>query len=155
MSLRFLTFWLTMLLSIASSPAEEKVGSQVKDAKVWGALIFASDDEVPEKSRPKGDLTKQLAKAFKEFKTFEQLGQHTQGIVFSDYQNWVVPSDDFSLNFESKGTTKEGGMNLMLKLWQDEKVLVKTDVTLKKGSPLFIKGPKWRNGRLIFVLVLE
>ena len=40
-------------------------------------------------------------------------------------------------------------------IWQDEKVLVKTDVTLKKGSPLFIKGPKWRNGRLIFVLVLE
>lgn len=132
---------------------EEKQGSRV-DAKIWGALIYASNHEVPEKNRTKKDIDERLGKVFKEFKTFEQLGQHTQGVVFSDYQNWVVPSDDFNLNFESKGTTKDG-MNLMLKLWQDEKVLVKTDVTLKKGSPLFIRGPNWRSGRLIFVLVLE
>jgi len=47
-----------------------------------------------------------------------------------------------------------GGVNLHLQFWQDQQVLVKTDAVLREGSPLFIGGPKWRDGQLIFVLML-
>ena len=46
-------------------------------------------------------------------------------------------------------------MNLHVQLWKRTKVLVKTDTTLKQGSPLIIGGPKWRDGQLIFVLILK
>jgi hypothetical protein len=34
-------------------------------------------------------------------------------------------------------------------------VLVKTDTLLQPNSPLFIGGPKWRDGQLVFVLLLK
>ena len=123
------------------------------DATFWGALVYASSAET--KKPVPVDLSKKLGKAFKDYKSFELLGQHTQGVVFRDYVNWIVPSDEINLELESKGPAKGGGMNVLLKLWQKKKVLVKTDATLKPGSPLFIAGPEWREGRLIFVLDLR
>ena len=38
---------------------------------------------------------------------------------------------------------------------REQQVLVKTDAVLHAGSPLFIGGPKWRDGQLLFVLDLQ
>jgi hypothetical protein len=59
------------------------------------------------------------------------------------------------LKVDSKGPAEGGGINLHLQFWRDQQVLVKTDAVLKEGSPLFIGGPKWREGQLLFVLVLQ
>ena len=127
------------------------------DATVWGAVVYAKPEGKTSKM-PKElpDLDKRLAKIkqFKSFKSYEIVGQHTQKI-FSAYTNWVVPSKELFLNVDSKGPTKDGGINLHVQLWRRTKVLVKTDTTLKKGSPLMIGGPKWRDGQLIFVLMLK
>lgn len=45
-------------------------------------------------------------------------------------------------------------MKLDLQFWREQQVLIKTDTVLREGSPLFIGGPKWRDGRLLFVLQL-
>ncbi len=123
------------------------------DATFWGALVYASGGEA---KKPAPDaLARRLGKVFKGHASFDLLGQHTQGVVFRDYVNWIVPSDEMNLELESKGPAEGGGMNVLLKLWQKKKVLVKTDAVLKVGSPLFIAGPEWRDGRLIFVLELR
>ena len=129
------------------------------DAIVWGAVIYAKKDGESAKKMPAEmpDLPKRLAKIkqFKDFKSFEVIGQHTQK-VFSEYTNWLVPSKELFLNIDSKGPVAKGdGMNLHVQLWRRTKVLVKTDTTLKKGSPLIIAGPEWRDGQLIFVLMLK
>ena len=93
-------------------------------------------------------------KEFSTYERFELIGQHTQKI-FSEYTNWVVPSKELFLNVDSKGPAEDGGINLHVQLWRRTKVLVKTDTTLKKSSPLIIGGPKWRDGQLIFVLLLK
>jgi hypothetical protein len=126
------------------------------DGSVWGALIYASEGptlELP-KTVPAGlkDLDKRLAKVFP-FTRFEILGQHTQDI-FRQYESWVVPSKDLFLKLDSKGPADAGGINLNLQFWRDQEVLVKTDTVLRPDSPLFIAGPKWRQGRLLFVLLL-
>lgn len=127
------------------------------DAVVWGAVIYAKEAGKAHKM-PKElpDLEKRLTKikGFETYKNFEVIGQHTQK-VFSEYTNWLVPSKELFLNIDSKGPAAEGGMNLHVQLWRRSKVLVKTDTTLKKGSPLVIGGPKWRDGQLIFVLLLK
>lgn len=131
------------------------------DATVWGAVVYAksqaSGDGKPKKMpEDLPDLAERLGKIkqFSGFKEFEVIGQHTQK-VFSEYTNWVVPSKELFLNIDSKGPAENGGMNLHVQLWRQTKVLVKTDTTLKKGSPLIIGGPKWRDGQLIFVLLLK
>jgi hypothetical protein len=82
------------------------------------------------------------------------LGEHLQD-VFREYESWVVPSKDLFLKVDSKGPAPGGGVNLHLQFWRDQQVLVKTDAVLRPGSPLFIGGPRWREGRLIFVLALQ
>jgi hypothetical protein len=129
------------------------------DGKVWGALVYATSDAkdlTGSGEKPPAefaDLTKRLAKVFP-YQHFEILGQHLQD-VFREYESWVVPTKELFLKVDSKGPAKDGGMNLHLQFWREQQVLVKTDTTLRPGSPLFIGGPKWREGQLIFVLVLK
>ncbi len=130
------------------------------DAKVWGALVFATNDDAEAATMPKvdvpaefADIPSRLAKVF-EWRRYEVIGQHLQD-VFREYESWVVPTKDLFLKVDSKGPAEGGGMNLHLQFWRDQQVLVKTDTVLKAESPLFISGPKWRQGRLLFVLVLQ
>ncbi len=158
----------TLLLLIAGTNlfAQEKAAPQplpaVKPAtegKVWGALIFATNDASQllgsQEKAPAhlGPLNDRLAKVFA-FKHFEILGQHQQDI-FREYESWVVPSRDLFLKIDSNGPADNGGVKLHLQVWRDQQVLVKSDAVLRPGSPLFIGGPKWKDGRLIFVLLLE
>ncbi|GEP45516.1 hypothetical protein [Brevifollis gellanilyticus] len=130
------------------------------DAKVWGALVFASNDPKEAASMPKvdvppefADIPARLGKVFP-YKHIDVIGQHLQD-VFREYESWVVPTKDLFLKVDSKGPAKEGGMNLHLQFWRDQQVIVKTDAVLKAETPLFIAGPKWRGGQLLFVLVLQ
>ncbi len=127
------------------------------DGQVWGALVYASPGEVQSLAKEVpaelGDLNDRLQKAFS-FPRFEVIGQHTQDI-FRQYESWVVPSKELFLKLDSKGSAPGGGMKLDVQFWRGQQVLVKTDVILRQGSPLFIGGPKWRDGQLVFVLLLK
>ncbi len=166
--LHFLTATLLALAPVcaAQQPATDKgfsataeIVKAATDGQVWGALIFASSaaeaKAVKTGDLPKEleDLPKRLGKVF-DFKSFELMGQHTQQI-FREYESWVVPSKDLFLKVDSKGPAEGGGMNLHLQFWQEQQVLLKTDAVLRAGSPLFIGGPKWRGGQLVFVLMLK
>jgi hypothetical protein len=147
-------------LSYSQAPSFSVSPSMVApatDGKVWGGLIYASNGEVggiDKKLLPSGlqDLSQRLAKVFS-FAHFELLGHHNQD-VFRQYESWVVPSRDLFLKVDSKGPAEGGGVNLHLQFWQEQQVLVKTDAMLRVDSPLFIGGPKWKDGQLIFVLML-
>ena len=156
-----ITFALALIFSGGPSMAQAAppAASASKPAtlgKVWGALVYASDGKpanlpgtVPADLK---DLPKRLGKVFK-YTRFEILGDHTQDI-FRQYESWVVPSKELFLKLDSKGMAKGGGLKLDLQFWRLDKVLVKTDTELRPQSPLFIGGPKWRDGKLIFVLLL-
>lgn len=137
--------------------ASPSVAAPATDGKVWGGLIYASDLEaegMDKKLLPSSlqDLPLRLSKVFS-FTHFELLGHHNQD-VFRQYESWVVPSRDLFLKVDSKGPAEGGGVNLHLQFWQEQQVLVKTDAMLRVNSPLFIGGPKWKDGQLIFVLML-
>ncbi|GAA5146162.1 hypothetical protein GCM10023213_38800 [Prosthecobacter algae] len=144
----------------AAPPATQQLPTvkPATDGKVWGALIFASNESPKGGSKEQppaslADLPQRLSKVFP-YKHYEILGQHLQD-VFREYESWVVPSKDLFLKVDSKGPSSGGGVNLHLQFWRDQQVLVKTDAVLRSDSPLFIGGPKWREGQLIFVLVLQ
>lgn len=129
------------------------------DGRVWGALIFATNDKAQltgvreQAATTLPNLNERLGKVFP-FKHFEVLGQHQQDI-FREYESWVVPSRDLFMKIDSKGPADQGGVKLHLQVWREQQVLVKSDAVLRTTSPLFIGGPAWKDGRLIFVLSLE
>ncbi|MCF7789603.1 MAG: hypothetical protein K9N47_26000 [Prosthecobacter sp.] len=148
-------------LACAQAPAQPDASSvnPATDGHVWGALIFATNDaaqltgakEPTHTGLPK--LNERLGRVFP-YKHFEILGQHRQDI-FREYESWVVPSRELFMKIDSKGPADKGGVNLHLQVWREQQVLVKSDAVLRKDSPLFIGGPPWKEGRLIFVLFLE
>ena len=137
---------------ISNKPSKEAA------KKLWGALIFASNDHEAVKAndfkKPSADLQKRLKKVFAKFGTFELLGQSSEAL-FKDTYSWVAPSKEFCMKFDSKGLTADGGYKLDLQLWSQDKAIVKTDAILKANSPVFIEGPAWGKGRLLFVVQLQ
>lgn len=157
---------LAALLTAGIAPlcAQEKkpeAPAAATEAQVEGMLFFASNDAKPPAQDEKvtvdaallKDTTARLSKAFK-FHHFHLIGRHTQK-VFKEYESWVVPSQDLCLKMDSRGPAAGGGVNLHLQLWQDKKVLVKSDTVIRKDRPVFLGGPNWRGGRLIFVVLLK
>ncbi len=145
-------------LSLTAAEAPRRPADPATEGKVWGALIHALPSApvgaAAAESPHLPNLSARLAAAFPESGHFEVLGEHLQD-VFRAYESWVVPSKDLFLKVDSKGPAPGGGVNLHLQFWRDQQVLVKTDAVLRPGSPLFIGGPRWREGRLIFVLALQ
>ncbi|MFV1994997.1 MAG: hypothetical protein ACC661_06140 [Verrucomicrobiales bacterium] len=169
------TVAVALLLALSLSAAGAQGGERDKnrpapaetesDATLWGALLFAEDSKELEDRAPtavestaNGEsktldaISGRLDAAFPG-KKFALLGEHSQEI-FSQYESWVVPSKDLFLKIDSRGPAESGGMLLHIQLWHNENVIVKTDAVLKANSPLFIGGPGWRGGRLIFVVML-
>lgn len=155
----FLVIWAGIANAQKVQPSVVSSVKHATEGHVWGALIFATNDaaqltgakEPIHTELPR--LNERLAKVFP-FKHFEILGQHRQDI-FREYESWVVPSRDLFMKIDSKGPAEKGGVNLHLQVWREQQVLVKSDAVLRKDSPLFIGGPPWKDGRLIFVLFLE
>ena len=143
------------------APAPLPSTKPATDGQVWGALIFATNETAQLTGTQEKPTTKlenlegRLGKVFP-FKHFEILGQHQQDI-FREYESWVVPSRDLFMKIDSKGPADDGGdgVKLHLQVWREQQVLVKSDAVLRSSSPLFIGGPAWKDGRLIFVLSLE
>lgn len=140
--------------------------------RIWGLILYATEDELKggedsgtaKKFRTEAvdGVMDKLRKALPQYKGFKVLGAHDQKVL-REYATWITPSTDFFLAIDSKGRAKEGdGVNIYLQLWsrqmepgKEDKVLLKSDAVLKRSSPLIIEGPKWREGRVVFVLTLE
>jgi len=149
----FLGITSLVLFPILLFSQERKTGKSYLDNTFWGALVYASKGKIDKPINAK--LNSRLKKAFPSFQSFELLGQHTQENVFKEYVNWVVPSNEINLGFESKGLTENGGMKLLLKLWRKKKVILKSDLIIFPDKPVLISGPEWKEGRLIFVLEIQ
>ena len=54
----------------------------------------------------------------------------------------------------ARGPSRDG-YRLKLQLFQDRQLLLETDATLSKSSPLVIKGPQIGAGQLLLLLVVQ
>jgi hypothetical protein len=90
------------------------------------------------------------------FSHYRALGAESQAI-FRTYENWaqpLKPSDEILVRFEPRSQPTADAVRLDLELWLSRKKILKTDVSLKEGDPLYVLGPQWRGGRLIIAVAL-
>jgi hypothetical protein len=145
MGARFLVLLLALTgLFSASVQASENV---------WSGLVVATNAAhpsplPPEMHRMKGTLERTFG-----YNQFELIGQ-ARKTLRSGEENWLASSKHFSLHVDSRGATRDG-YRLKLDLYQDRQVLLETDATVSKSSPLVVKGPQIGAGQLLLLLVVQ
>jgi hypothetical protein len=147
---------------LASTPAQS-----AEPVESLTALMFYVTDtdgsETPERVNAAGADTERampsLRKAFPA-RNYFLLGKDTAP-VSRKYSIWLKPSPQFPLQIENTGRTSDGGLALYWILWQKEPLptkdreLVKSNTILRRDTPIIIGGPKWRQGRLVFIVRIE
>jgi len=139
----------------ASDAGKEKIG------KIRATVYYGTDGAVKELGKNATAVPEALSKKLTgiekmRFKNYRKLGSDSQPVLRS-YENWVSPlkpSEEIMLSFESRGVTNSTGLRLDLELWQHKRKVMKSDPVLYQNRPLYILGPKWRDGRLIIAVEL-
>lgn len=157
------SYLLVMVLfafSSAKSLAQDDPG-QTKIGQLEVTVYFATDGDpaaAGERAAQISDET--IARLQSEeklsFSHYRVLGADGQPI-FRSYENWaqpLKPSDEILIRFENRSQPAADAISLDLELWLARKKILKTDVILRPGTPLFVLGPEWRGGRLIIATAL-
>ena len=78
------------------------------------------------------------------------LGEKKRDLI-SGGEEWLVPSKEFFFKVQclSQGATS---YTLRIELYRDKSLLLTTEAKLAKDAPLYIRGPAWGRGHLIFLL---
>lgn len=126
------------------------VCAQAGGDRIWAALVLATK-ETPAKAPPKelARLAPVLEDVFG-YNTFYLLGQKKRELA-SGGEEWLIPSREFFFRVQclERGAT---AYSLRIQLFRDQKLLVTTEARLARGAPLYIRGPAWGRGHLIFLL---
>ncbi len=125
--------------------------------KIWTAVVLATNAASP-KETPK-ELRASLPKLKRVFgyNQFEVIGSATDKIEDKSELK-LMPTQSFWMQAKARrSTSKEarGGYLLSLQLFNEKRQLVDTEARLAPGSPLFIRGPEYGKGQIVFALMIE
>ena len=137
-----LPLFLALLCGVALSARAED--------RVWSALVLATK-ETPE--RPVPESLKEFAPTIKRvfgYPSLYLLGEKKRAIQAGG-EEWLVPTDDFF--FKVKCLSQDASSYQMeIELYRKKDLLVTTQAKLARNAPLYIRGPQWGEGQLIFLL---
>jgi hypothetical protein len=147
MGCRFLTFAASLGLFCALT------SGACADENVWSGLVVATNAAHQTPPPPEmHQLGRTLQRTFG-YNHFEVIGQ-SRKVLQTGEENWLASSKHFSLHVDARGPSRDG-YQLKLQLFQDRQVLLETDATVSKSSPLVIKGPQIGAGQLLLLLVVQ
>ena len=160
MTLRFHLVLIAMLVGIGAAVAAQDPGKAVL-TQVAVTVYHATDgdpDVAGEMARPVDADTERRLRAghHLRFEHYRALGRDIQPL-YRSYENWaqpLKPSDEVLVRFEARSRPENDRIRLGIELWLSRKQILKTDVRLVDGQPLFVLGPEWRGGRLIIAISL-
>jgi hypothetical protein len=120
---------------------------------VWSALVIAQNVPQPAPIPPELSQLEPTLKDLFGYNQFELIGQSTKSLK-TGQEDWLANSKYFGLHVDARGEN-ESGYALNLKLYKEKDVMLETDATLSKSSPLVIKGPQVGSGELLLVLMVK
>ncbi len=136
---------LTLVLVLATSARASE--------NVWSGLVVATNAlRPPQPPLEMRHIAGTLSRTFG-YNQFNLIGQSSKTLR-SGEENWMAASKHFSLHVDARGATGDG-YRLNLQLFQDHSVLLETDATLTKSSPLVIRGPQIGSGQLLLLIIVQ
>lgn len=128
-------------------------GARAEGDRIWSALVLATKENPPS---PIPVALGKFAPAIKKifgYNSLYLLGEKKRDLI-SGGEEWLVPSKEFFFKVQclSQGATS---YTLRIELYRDKSLLLTTEAKLAKDSPLYIRGPAWGSGHLIFLLEVK
>jgi hypothetical protein len=121
--------------------------------KVWSGLVVATNSAKPRPAPAQvHPLDRTLQRTFG-YNQFDVIGQSSKALQ-NGQSSWLAVSKHFSLHVDPRGVSSDG-YRVNLQLFQDRQLLLETDATLSKNSPLVIRGPQIGAGQLLLLLVVQ
>jgi len=119
--------------------------------KVWVGLYLAENTPPPpEAMRAPEKLGHSLREVFG-FKHYELI-QAEEIELGHEWEQWFVPRKDFFLRMEPLPRQPGAPKLIDYEIYKDGFIVAKGRFEPREGTPLFINGPDFKQGRLIFVL---
>jgi hypothetical protein len=145
MSLRLLMALLLQIMALSCAYAARD--------RIWSVLALATTENPP---APTPEPLNELAPALKEifgYNSLYLLGEKKRELIPGG-EAWLIPNKEFFCKVQclSQGPTAYA---LRIELYRAKKLLLTTEAKLAKGAPLYIRGPQWGTGLLIFVLAVK
>jgi hypothetical protein len=119
----------------------------------WGCLIYASNAVAPNElpDRLNGyDVRMRGAFGYSRFCTIAQ----RQTTLQAQKEAGLVFSDDLKIMLTSLTGGSDGKYLIKLLFVEGKEPVMETQARVSRDSPLFIRGPNWRDGQIIIVVMV-
>jgi len=122
-------------------------------AQVWGCLLYASNStksfELP--SRLSGyDARLRNGLGYSSYRVIAQ----RETAVDGQRDNILVSAGDIQVLLTSLSLASDGKYLVGLLFLEGTQQVMETQARIGQGSPLFIRGPDWRDGQIIIVVMV-
>ena len=125
-------------------------GAKADGDRIWSALLLATKEDPPGPvPRALEKFAPSVRKIFG-YNSLYLLGEKKRDLI-SGGEEWLVPSKEFFFKVQCL-SQEETWYSLRIELYRDKNLLVTTEAKLAREAPLYIRGPAWGKGHLIFVL---
>ena len=121
--------------------------------RIWSAVALAT---LEDSAAPVPNPLKEFAPAIKEifgYNSLYLLGEKKRDLS-SGSEEWLVPTKEFFFKVECLSREPTSYL-LRIELYRHKNLLITTEAKLAKDAPLYIRGPQWGRGLLIFVLEVK
>jgi hypothetical protein len=123
-------------------------------AHAWSCLLYASNaespDELPERLAVFGP---RLKRSFG-FSNYRLLAQHEIAVPEAA-ETPLLSAGDLHIFIKSLLPAPDGRYVLGLVFVEGSQQVMETQARVGRGSPLFIRGPEWREGQIIIVVAID
>jgi hypothetical protein len=119
----------------------------------WGCLLYASNEGKPPDLPPRlagydSPLRRSLG-----YSNYRVIAQR-EIAVENQAENLLVSAGDVQVLLTSLSVAPDGKYLVGLLFVEGTKQVMETQAKVGQGSPLFIRGPDWRDGQIIIVVML-
>lgn len=121
--------------------------------KLWACLLFASNEKM---SRDVPAWLKNYNERLEKLVGYTGVRSLGQNEVTLQPGRPAVINLRGTLRIQLNNWVREGNGRFLvtIKLFRRDRPLIETQARISRGSPLFFRGPVWRNGRLIVAVVI-
>ncbi len=127
------------------------LGAGFAGEKVWVGLYLAENGPPPPGAMLAPEIMHRRLHEVFGFKHYE-LVQAQEMELRNEWEQWFLPRKDFFIRVEPLRRQPGEPRLIDYEIYQDGFIVAKGTYEPREGTPLFINGPDFHQGRLIFVL---
>ena len=121
--------------------------------RAWGCLLYASNSGRALDLPPRLDAYEAPLRRSLGYSNYRLIAQHEIALI-NQPQNLLVSAGDIQVILTNLSAAPDGRYLVGLLFVEGTKEVMETQAKVGLGSPLFIRGPDWREGQIIIVFMV-